>query len=66
MAKDRFVACMFYKYEGCCARGREGTFYKECQHCGLYQPIPGGEPTKKNLRREKREHQKRRYDDWED
>lgn len=69
MAKDHFVACMFYKCEGNCARGRAGTFYKECQHCGLYLPLQGAEPAKKNLKREKRDAQRRRderrFDDWE-
>lgn len=55
MAKDRERPCEFYQYEGCCSKGREGTFRKACQTCDKYHAKPGAEPARKNLKREKRE-----------
>lgn len=53
--KDRERVCMFYVYEGCCTKGREGTFRKACQTCDKYQPKKGGNVARKDLRREKKE-----------
>ena len=55
MARDRERACKYYVCEGNCSKGREGTFRKQCQICNLYLPLPGGQPARKDLRREKRE-----------
>ena len=59
MAKDRFIKCEFYLYEGNCAKNGEGTFYHSCQKCGLYKPVKGSIPAKKNLKREKIEKAKK-------
>lgn len=53
--KDREIACKSYVCEGNCSKGREGTFRSYCQTCNKYDPIKGGRPARKNLRREKRE-----------
>ena len=53
--KDREIVCSFYEYEGCCSKGREGTFRKACQTCGKYRPIRGGRPARTDNRRAKRE-----------
>jgi hypothetical protein len=53
MSKTREIACFFYQYEGCCAKGREGTFYKQCQHCDEYSPVRGGKPARENLKAKK-------------
>ena len=55
MAKDRERACKYYICERNCSKGREGTFRKQCQICSKYDPIPGGQPARKDLRREKRD-----------
>ena len=55
MAKDREIACKSYICEGNCSKGKEGTFRKACQKCGSYDPIKGGLPARKNLKREKTE-----------
>lgn len=55
MARDREVACKSYICEGNCSKGREGTFRDYCQVCNKYDPIKGGRPARKNLKREKRE-----------
>ena len=55
MAKDRGIACKSYVCEGNCKKKREGTFYKYCQKCSLYDPIPGGKNAKPNRKREKTE-----------
>lgn len=55
MARDRERACKYYICEGNCSKGREGTFRKQCQICSKYDPIPGGQPARKDLRREKRD-----------
>lgn len=51
--KDRERACKHYQCEGSCAKGRAGTFRKQCQTCNLYDPVPGGQPARKNLKHEK-------------
>lgn len=55
MAKDREIACKSYVCEGDCSKGKEGIFRKACQTCGSYDPIKGGLPARKNLKREKTE-----------
>ena len=55
MAKTREIACVSYICEGNCKKERKGTFYKACQVCDLYKPIPGGRPARPNLKREKNE-----------
>ena len=55
MAKDREIACEFYVCEGECTKGKEGTFRKACQTCQVYKPIKGGQPARKNLKKEKTE-----------
>lgn len=37
MAVEREVACIYYKWEGECEKGREGTFRKACQTCKKYK-----------------------------
>lgn len=37
MVSEREVACVHYKWEGECAKGREGTFRKACQTCKKYK-----------------------------
>lgn len=51
--KDREIACIHYLNEGNCALGKEGTFRKQCQICKTYKKTPGGQPARKNLKREK-------------
>lgn len=53
MSKDRFVKCEYYLNEGNCQKGREGIFYRTCQHCNLYKPVRGAFPAKKNLKKQK-------------
>ena len=55
MAKDREIACESYVCEGNCSKGKDGTFRKACQTCSSYRPIRGGQPARKNLKREKTE-----------
>jgi hypothetical protein len=51
--KDREITCVFYEYEGCCRKGREGTFRKACQTCNKYQAKRGSVPARKNLKKQK-------------
>jgi hypothetical protein len=53
MASNREIACQYYMYEGGCSKGRKGTFYKSCQTCKKYVAVKGGEPARKNLKRQK-------------
>lgn len=53
MAKERNVACIFYKAETHCRKNREGTFYHYCQKCNLYNPIKGGKPARTNNKKQK-------------
>lgn len=55
MSKTREVACKFYICEGECSKGREGTFRRKCQVCDLYDPIKGGQPARRDLRKKKKE-----------
>ena len=65
MAKDREVACKFYVCEGNCTKGREATFRKHCQICNKYDPIPHGQPARKNLKNEKRDKFMKDKRNWE-
>lgn len=51
--KEREIACQYYQFEKSCSIGKEGTFWKSCQHCSKYVPIKGGKPARKNLKKEK-------------
>lgn len=53
--KDREIRCKFYKYEGGCDMGKEGTFHHACQHCVFYVPLKGSAPARKDNRRQKLE-----------
>lgn len=53
MATIREIACQYYAHEGGCLKGRKGTFYKACQTCKKYVAIKGGEPARKNLKKQK-------------
>lgn len=64
MAKDRTIACVNYMAEGHCSKGREGTFYGKCQTCNKYQPIKGGTPARRNLKKEKLNKIKNNRKDW--
>ena len=55
MKDKREIACKYYICEGECSKGREGTFRRQCKNCNLYDPIPGGRPARKDLRKEKKE-----------
>lgn len=62
--KDREIACEYYKYEGCCSKGREGTFRKACQKCDKYVPKRGTRPARTDNRRKKLENIDRRENKW--
>lgn len=62
MAKDRVIACQYYKAEGHCSKGRDGTFWHKCQTCNLWKPKKGSLPARKNLKKEKL--QKIRNKEW--
>ena len=53
MAKVRERACQFYICEGNCKKGREGTFYGQCQTCDKYNPAKGARPARVDQRRKK-------------
>ena len=53
MASEREVACVYYKWEGECEKGREGTFRKACQTCKKYKAKRGGALARPNLKRQK-------------
>ena len=55
MATTREIACEFYKWEGECAKGREGTFRKACQTCKKYKAKKGSLPARQNLKKQKAE-----------
>ena len=65
MARDREIACKSYQYEGCCKKGRGGRFRKDCQTCSKYDPVRGGQPARKNLKREKNEKFNKDRRNWE-
>ena len=50
--KTREIACIHYKAEGVCVLGKEGTFYKSCQHCSNYRK-GCGKPARTDNRRQK-------------
>jgi len=60
MATEREVACIYYKWEGECEKGREGTFRKACQTCKKYKAKKGSLPARQNLKRQKIEKIKER------
>jgi len=64
MAKTREVACKFYINEGNCSKGRDGTFRRKCQHCNLYDPIPGGRAARPDTRAQKREKYEKNRRNW--
>lgn len=53
MGSEREVACIYYKWEGECEKGREGTFRKACQTCKKYKAKKGSLPVRQNLKRQK-------------
>lgn len=53
--QDREVSCIYYKWEGECEKGREGTFRKACQTCKKYKARKGSLPARKNLKKQKME-----------
>lgn len=55
MSASRELACIYYKWEGCCEKGRAGTFRDACQICKKYRPRKGGAPARKNFKRQKME-----------
>ena len=63
--KDRQIACKHYVNEGNCDIGREGTFKRQCQHCKAYDPIPGGLPASKRLKKTKLEKIRKDKRNWE-
>lgn len=63
--KDREIACIHYLNEGNCALGKEGTFRKQCQICKTYKKVPGGQPARKNLKREKNDKFMKDRRNWE-
>ena len=54
MAKNREIACEYYKNEGNCSKGHSGIFRKSCQTCKDYKMKKGALPRRKDLRKEKR------------
>lgn len=58
--QDREIVCVYYNFEGGCAKGREGTFRKACQTCKKYKAEKGRVPARKNLKRQKTEKIKER------
>lgn len=53
--KSREIACEYYNCEGSCSKGKEGTFWHSCQHCGKYSPRRGTRPARVDTRRRKAE-----------
>lgn len=51
--KDREIVCVHYKYEGCCALGKDATFRGHCQTCSAYKKLPGGKPARTDNRKQK-------------
>lgn len=64
MAKVREIACIHYKYHGCCDLGKNADFYGHCQTCLTYKKLPGAKPARTDNRRQKmdRIQKKERYD----
>ena len=65
MSRDREIACKSYICEGNCSKGRGGRFRKDCKTCNKYDPIRGGQPARKNLKREKNEKFNKDKRNWE-
>lgn len=61
--QDREIPCIYYEYEGCCKKGREGTFYGSCQTCKKYSAKKHAAPARRNNKR-KRVQQLREMDMW--
>lgn len=55
MAQERTIACKYYDHEGCCTKGRAGTFWHQCQTCNKYDPLKMGSPARLNNKKEKLE-----------
>lgn len=51
MAKDRLVVCENYVCEHNCKKGKDATFYGECQHCHSYRAVRGAKPAKVDHRK---------------
>lgn len=51
--QEREIACIYYEYEGCCSKGRGGTFRDACQICKKYKARKVGTPARQNLKRKK-------------
>lgn len=62
--KDREIACAYYRAEGVCDLGKDGTFRKHCQTCKTYSAKKHGRPARVDNRRKKRERieRKQRFD----
>ena len=60
MAQDREIVCIYYRYEGGCEKGREGTFRNACQTCNKYKAKKGKAPARTNLKKKKMEKIKER------
>ena len=43
---EREVACIYYQYEGGCAKGKKGTFRDACQICKKYKAKTGSVPAR--------------------
>lgn len=55
MATEREIACVYYKYEGCCSKGKAGTFRDACQICKKYKARKVRTLARQNLKRQKME-----------
>lgn len=55
MAKVREIACIHYKYHGCCDLGKNADFYGHCQTCPTYSAKKGGRPARVDRRKQKQE-----------
>lgn len=55
MAQTRERVCIYYEWEGQCAKGREGTFRHACQKCHKYQAKKGSQIARPNLKKTKME-----------
>ena len=53
MGRTRERQCEYYEYEGCCSKGREGTFLKQCQICNQYRAKAGAAPRRTDNRKQK-------------
>ena len=53
--KDMERCCKYYMCERDCSKGREGTFRIQCQICSKYDPVPVGQPARKEKRKKKRD-----------